>query len=210
MSLSICALDDDESILYTLEAMARTQNWNFRGTTDIDECLAWAADGIVEMLLLDFHMPGRNGLDVLRAVKAINPSLPVLVLTVEQNPETAEALLMEGAEDFINKPVRLADFLSRIRLHKRLREQTADRRGETRKGIAPARLQQVVAFLKESGDGAETDAVAAVCGLSYTTAHRYLDHLVKSGLAVAVEVQQEGRPGRPSRKYRFTGMARSS
>ncbi len=53
-------------------------------------------------------------------------------------------------------------------------------------------------------------AVAAVCGLSYTTAHRYLDHLVKSGLAVAVEVQQEGRPGRPSRKYRFTGMARSS
>lgn len=210
MSLSICALDDDESILYTLEAMALTQNWNFRGTTDIDECLAWAADGIVEMLLLDFHMPGRNGLDVLRAVKAINPSLPVLVLTIEQSPETAEALLMEGAEDFINKPVRLADFLSRIRLHQRLREQRADRRGETRKGIAPARLQQVVTFLKKNGGGAETDAVASVCGLSYTTAHRYLDHLVKSGLAVAVEVQQEGRPGRPSRKYRFTGMAGTS
>ena len=52
MLLSICALDDDESILYTLEAMASTQKWNFRGTTNINECLDWVREGSVEILLL--------------------------------------------------------------------------------------------------------------------------------------------------------------
>lgn len=207
MSFRICALDDDESILYTLEAMALTQNWAFKGTTDIDACLAWVGEGIVDLLLLDYHMPGRNGLDVLRQVKGIAPSLPVLILTIEQNPRTAEELFLAGAEDFVNKPVRLADFLSRIRLHRRLREQTADVRGETRKGIAPEKLQRVVAFLKERGGLTDIDEVAAACGLSYTTSHRYLDHLVKSGLVIATEAPQYGKPGRPSRKYRFTGMS---
>ena len=77
MSLCICALDDDESILYTLEAMAITQNWIFRGTTHVEQCLDWIRDGVVELLLLDYHMPLQNGLDVLRKVQLVSPSLPV-------------------------------------------------------------------------------------------------------------------------------------
>ena len=207
MSLYLCALDDDESILYTLEAMAQTQGWNFRGTTDIDECLGWVRDGAVEMLLLDYHMPGCNGLDVLRKVKGLAPALPVLILTIEQDARTAEELLLAGADDFVNKPVRLADFLSRIRLHGRLREYERDARGEARKGIASEKLQRVVSFLKEKGAAVEIDEVAESCGLSYTTAHRYLDHLVKSGLVASSEVPQYGKPGRPSRSYLFTGVS---
>lgn len=207
MSFCICALDDDESILYTLEAMAQTQKWYFKGTTDADACLEWIREGVVELLLLDYHMPGENGLDVLRKVKALVPSLPVLILTVEQDPATAEELLLAGAEDFINKPVRLADFLSRIRLHRKLREHARDVRGEVHKGIAAEKLQKLVAFLKSRKDAVEIEEVVESCGLSYTTAHRYLDHLVKSGLVVSSEAQQYGKPGRPARSYRFTGVA---
>lgn len=206
MTFQICALDDDESILYTLEAMAGTQGWTFRGTADIERCLEHVARGEADLLLLDYHMPAANGLDVLKRVKAIAPTLPVLMLTIEQDPETAERLLLAGAEDFINKPVRLADFLSRIRLHRRLHERMADLRGDSMKGIDAVRLEKIVVFLKERTIPTEIGDVAESCGLSYTTAHRYMDYLVKKGMVVRSENPQDGRPGRPTRSYRYIGV----
>lgn len=206
MPFSICALDDDESALYTLAAMAQTQGWWFKGTGDIEECLAWVRDGGIDILLLDYHMPLQNGLDVLRRVKAIDLSQAVLMLTVEQDAVTAENLLLAGAEDFINKPVRLADFLSRVRLHQRLHERERDMRVEMRKGISPDKLQLIVGFLKDKAAGVEIEQLSEKCGLSYTTAHRYLDYLVKSGHAATSEVQQDGKLGRPARLYRFVGL----
>lgn len=206
MSLSIYALDDDPSTLYTLAAMAQTQGWWFKGTSSIEECLSWVREGGIDILLLDYHMPLQNGLDVLRRVKAIDVTQTVLILTVEQDAATAESLLLAGAEDFINKPVRLADFLSRVRIHQRLRERERDIRVEPRKGISPGKLQVVVDFLKGKAEGAEIEELSEECGLSYTTAHRYLDYLVKSGHAAATEVQQDGRLGRPARLYRFVKL----
>lgn len=206
MSLSIYALDDDESTLYTLAAMAQTQGWLFKGTSSIEECLSWVREGGIDILLLDYHMPLQNGLDVLRSVKAIDLTQTVLILTVEQDAATAESLLLAGAEDFINKPVRLADFLSRIRIHQRLRERERDIRLDLRKGISPAKLQVVVNFLKSKAGGTEIEELSEECGLSYTTAHRYLDYLVKSGHAAATEVQQDGKLGRPVRVYRFVRL----
>lgn len=207
MCFCLCALDDDESILYTLEAMASTQDWDFKGTTDVEECLGWVREGDVEMLLLDYHMPSGNGLDILARIKALSASLPVLMLTIEQDPKIAEELLLAGARDFINKPIRLADFLSRIKLHRQLRSHEKESRGETRKGIAPEKLQRVVACLKARKKAAEVDEVAQECGLSYTTAYRYLDHLVRSGLVVSREIPQYGKQGRPSRAYLFKGIS---
>lgn len=69
MSFCICALDDDESTLYTLEAMTQTQGWSFKGTVSSAEFLDWVRTGGADILLLDYHLPLENGLDVLRKVK---------------------------------------------------------------------------------------------------------------------------------------------
>lgn len=202
MTFCIRALDDDESILFTLGAMAKTQGWEFLGTTLADQFLEWARQKDADMLLLDYHMPCENGLDVLKKVKILAPSLPVLILTIEQEPKIAEELLLAGADDFINKPIRLADFLSRINLHRKLHPQ----KRKTDKGIGQDRLQRVIAFLKNSAAPIEIDDVAAECGMSYTTTHRYLDHLVKNGMVTSMEVSRPGKQGRPSRAYIFTGI----
>lgn len=205
MSFCICALDDDESILYTLRAMARTQDWEFKGTAIVGQCLDWVRQGSIDILLLDYHMPCENGLDVLNKIKMLAPTLPVLILTIEQEPEIAEKLLVAGADDFINKPVRLADFLARIGVHRRLHP----RKKTTGKGIGREKLQRVATFLKSRTAPVEIEAVAAACGMSYTTTHRYLDHLVKNGLVITSETAKHGKLGRPTRSYLFIGMGQA-
>jgi response regulator of citrate/malate metabolism len=202
MTLCIGALDDDSGVLYTLEAMALSQGWKMVTTTEPETCLAWARGDEVDLLLLDYHMPKANGLDVLRKVRAVSPGIPVLILTVEERPEVARELLLNGADDFINKPVRLADFASRINLHRKLARTRRDLNWEeNRKGISVETLRHVMGGLKKAGGAAPTEAVAEICGLAYVTVHRYLEHLVERGLAVRHSQVQDGRPGRPRTLY---------
>jgi response regulator of citrate/malate metabolism len=202
MTLCIGALDDDSGVLYTLEAMARSQGWKMVTTTEPETCLSWARGDEIDLLLLDYHMPKANGLDVLKKVRSMSPGMPVLMLTVEERPEVARELLLNGADDFINKPVRLADFASRINLHRKLARTRRDLNWEqNRKGISVETLRNVMDGLKEAGKAVPTEEIAESCGLAYVTVHRYLEHLVERGLAVKKSQLQDGRPGRPRSLY---------
>jgi DNA-binding response OmpR family regulator len=120
MSVFLGAVDDDREILYTLEAMASSQGWNMKTTTEPSEALGWIRDEAVDILLIDFHMPSMSGLDLVRRARKISKETVLLALTVEESPEIAEKLHIAGADDFISKPLRLADFSSRIALHSEL------------------------------------------------------------------------------------------
>ncbi len=116
------------------------------------------------------------------------------MLTVEERPEVARELLLNGADDFINKPVRLADFASRINLHRKLARTRRDLNWEqNRKGISVQTPRHVMDGLKKAGGGASTEAVAEICGLACVTVHRYLEHLVERGLAVRTAQPVPGR-----------------
>ena len=202
MPFTLCGLDDDESILCTLEAMAKTQGWIFLGTTRVEQCLAWVAQEDIDIFLLDYHMPGANGLDVLGQIKAIAPALTVLILTVEQQPRVAEELLVAGADDFINKPIHLADFLSRINLHRKL--QSSKRNPE--KGISREKMRRILTYLRSNDVPVEINEVSLQCEMSYATAHRYLDYLVRNGFVISDELPRSGKQGRPTHSYRFRGI----
>ena len=202
MNLCIGALDDDCGILYTLEAMASSQGWKMLTTVEPETCLGWVRNDEVDLLLLDYHMPAANGMEVLKKVRALSAGIPVLMLTVEERPDVARELLLNGADDFINKPVRLADFAARINLHRRLVRSRKDLNWEhNRKGISRETLRLVMESLRKAGGDTPTEAVAESCGLAYVTVHRYLEHLVEQGLAVRHSTVQDGRPGRPRTLY---------
>lgn len=202
MNLCIGALDDDCGILYTLEAMASSQGWKMLTTVEPETCLGWVRNDEVDLLLLDYHMPAANGMEVLKKVRALSAAIPVLMLTVEERPDVARELLLNGADDFINKPVRLADFAARINLHRRLARSRKDLNWEhNRKGISRETLRLVMESLRKAGGDTPTETVAESCGLAYVTVHRYLEHLVEQGLAVRHSPVQDGRPGRPRTLY---------
>lgn len=68
-----------------------------------------------DVILLDYKMPGMNGLEVLEAVKAINPEIDVIMMTAFGTIETAVAAMKAGAVDYITKPIDLEDLLLHLR-----------------------------------------------------------------------------------------------
>lgn len=203
MTVSLGAIDDDLSILYTLEAMAGSRGWTIHTSTHWKEALEWVRRKEVDILLVDYHMPEMGGEEVIRRSRELSRELVILALTVEEDPDLARDLLLAGADDFITKPIRLADFTARIALHARLAEYRRMPGMENHaKGIHQKTLRTVLAALDGSGEARRSvQDVAEKTGLAYQTAHRYLEYLTSTGIAYKEPVYSDGRPGRPKHVY---------
>lgn len=69
----------------------------------------------VDLLLLDLNMPGITGADLIRRVKAQRPQLPVLILSMHNEPQVAARMLRAGAEGYITKDCEPDILLAAIR-----------------------------------------------------------------------------------------------
>ncbi len=67
------------------------------------------------LVILDRMLPGVDGLQVCRAIRRINPRLPILMLTAMGKPEDRVEGLAEGADDYLTKPFSLEEFLLRVK-----------------------------------------------------------------------------------------------
>ena len=77
--------------------------------------LQFALDGLHDLLLLDWLLPRRDGLDVCRAVRAAGHSVPILMLTARDAVSDRIAGLDTGADDYLAKPFALGELLARTR-----------------------------------------------------------------------------------------------
>ena len=204
MSLYIGAVDDDPDILYTIEAMAATQGWHMVTSVDPAASLRWVSAKEVDILLVDFHMPLMNGLEVIKEARRLSDKIVLIALTIEDDERIASDLLLAGADDFITKPIRLADFKSRIRLHGKLVHQRKSLNwDERKKGISSDTLHAIMEFVKQSGDDVTWKEVSAHCDIAHATAHRYLEYLSNRGIVTKVNIYRDGKPGRPMAAYRW-------
>ena len=77
------------------------------------ECLKNAKD--VGLVLMDIKMPRKSGLDVLKEMKALSPSLKVIIVTGYRSVETAQEAVRLGASGYIVKPFKSDEILSTVR-----------------------------------------------------------------------------------------------
>jgi len=67
-----------------------------------------------DLVLLDLVLPGRDGLDILKEIRATRPTLPVIVLTARGDEADRVAGLRLGADDYVVKPFSLKELLARV------------------------------------------------------------------------------------------------
>ncbi len=76
-----------------------------------EQALLSVGENHFDLLLLDYRMPGMNGMEVLKQVKRLNPEIDVVIITAFGTVETAVEAMKEGALDYITKPIDFDDLL---------------------------------------------------------------------------------------------------
>jgi DNA-binding response OmpR family regulator len=67
-----------------------------------------------DLLLLDLVLPGKNGLDILREVRSVRPTQPVIILTARGEENDRVEGLRRGADDYVVKPFSVKELLARV------------------------------------------------------------------------------------------------
>ena len=79
-----------------------------------DDGLRLALHGEFDLVLLDLVLPGGSGWEILRAIRAARPDLPVIVLTACGDENDRVSGLQQGADDYVAKPFSLRELLARV------------------------------------------------------------------------------------------------
>jgi len=117
MSAHILVVDDLATNVRLLSDVLTARGYRTSAAASGEEALASIAANPPDLVLLDVMMPGMNGYDVCRAIRA-DPALAVLpvVLVTALDPEQERVNgLNAGADDFLSKPINQAELLARVR-----------------------------------------------------------------------------------------------
>jgi DNA-binding response OmpR family regulator len=120
----ILVIEDEPGIVDFLERGLRTQGFEVMTAVDGDSGAALALGQDIDLVVLDLMLPGRNGMDVLAALREAKPGLPVIVLTALGEVAHRVAGLDAGAVDYLTKPFSLTELAARIRAQLRAAAQT--------------------------------------------------------------------------------------
>ena len=112
---TVLLVEDDAAIAGPLSRALTREGYEVDVVDDGPTAVTRAGDGEVDLMVLDLGLPGMDGLEVCRRVRAGKPDLPVLMLTARTDEVDFVVGLDAGADDYVGKPFRLAELLARVR-----------------------------------------------------------------------------------------------
>ncbi|GAB6900116.1 response regulator transcription factor [Kineosporia succinea] len=116
----ILVAEDEDRIASFVSKGLRAAGFTPTVVADGVSALDYACTGEFDLLVLDIGLPGLDGFEVLKRLRAERSTMPVIILTARQSITDTVAGLEGGADDYMSKPFRFEELLARIRL--RLRE----------------------------------------------------------------------------------------
>jgi two-component system, OmpR family, copper resistance phosphate regulon response regulator CusR len=162
----ILIAEDEPRIAAFLSKGLRADGHTTTIAEDGPEALTRARSGEFDLLVLDLGLPGKDGLTVLRDLRATGDRTPVIILTARDGVADTVAGLEGGADDYVTKPFVFDELLARV--HARLREE--------RTGIDPvlrgAGVDLDVRSRRATVDGRQIDLTAR----EFTLLETFLRH----------------------------------
>lgn len=112
----VLVVEDQKKHLESLKRGLEAQGYEIIAASTGEEGFEYAATNNVDAVILDLMLPGRDGLDVLRELRARGIATPVLVLSARDTVEDKVLGLDIGANDYLVKPFAFAELLARLRV----------------------------------------------------------------------------------------------
>ena len=103
----ILVVDDEPEVRKLMEHFLTERGYELRIAENGRLALAALDTFTPDVVLLDMHMPEMDGLETLKRLAVRSPSLPVIMITVNEDIETTARLLQLGAADYVPKPFNL-------------------------------------------------------------------------------------------------------
>ncbi len=113
----ILVVDDQQEVLDVTTTVLGSEGYDVETALSGDQALDRLSDERFDMVLLDINMPGTDGWEVLRVIRAdeLLAGLPVVMFSVKGELYDKVHGMQEGAVDYITKPVIVDDLLARVR-----------------------------------------------------------------------------------------------
>ena len=105
MPSKILVVDDEISVCKMLRLFLEGKGYDVAEAYSGDEALVAYRQESPDVVLLDIRMPGKDGIETLHELKALDPDASVIMVTAIHEEEIAKQAMAEGAFDYITKPI---------------------------------------------------------------------------------------------------------
>jgi two-component system OmpR family response regulator len=113
--LRILLVEDDPKIAAGVRRGLQTEGFTVDVAADGDEGWWRATEGVFDLIVLDIMLPGRNGYEICRDLRAAGDWTPVLMLTAKSGDLDEAEALDTGADDYVTKPFSFVALVARVR-----------------------------------------------------------------------------------------------
>ncbi|RUM89564.1 MAG: sigma-54-dependent Fis family transcriptional regulator [Thermodesulfatator sp.] len=139
----VLVVDDDSSLREFLEIFLAKEGYKVASVPNGEEAVKKVKNGKFSLVITDVRMPGMDGVELLKGLKALDPGLPVILITAFASLDAAVVAMKEGAYDYLTKPFSIEELRDVIENAISSRQDNNFRPAETEDKIY--RLDQMVA-----------------------------------------------------------------
>jgi len=110
----ILLVEDEPALVITLVDRLTAERYDVESAADGERALARLGQASFDLVILDLMLPGRDGSDVCRELRAQGSSVPILMLTARAQVVDRVVGLKLGADDYLTKPFDMSELLARV------------------------------------------------------------------------------------------------
>lgn len=114
LKAKVLLVDDEVDFLTTLAERLESRGLKVTTLTRGEDAVATVEAQSFDLIVLDLSMPGIDGLETLKRIKAKQPDAEIIMLTGQGSIKTSIEAMKLGAGDFIEKPVNITELMDKI------------------------------------------------------------------------------------------------
>lgn len=126
--IEVVIIDDDKDVLDAYQHLIEISGYKAYTATDPTVAISMLHKNWPGVVVTDMYMPGLSGMELLERVKALDPELPVIMITGHGDIPMAVDAVKKGALDFLQKPLQPAELLTLLEKHLPLRKHKIQQR----------------------------------------------------------------------------------